>query len=76
MEEGSVRTVVGSHGGPMLHFLLSCSATAGLRALLAPAANAAGGRLLRRCEVRAALTLRHAPKPVLVEVLRAAPPPP
>ena len=60
---------------PLVHFLLSCPATARLRPLPAPAAHPAGGGLLRRREARAALTVLHTPTQVLLEVLRAAPPP-
>lgn len=36
----------------------------------------AGGSLLRRRETKATLTIRHTPTQVLLDVLRAAPPPP
>ncbi|XP_050703623.1 uncharacterized protein LOC126989089, partial [Eriocheir sinensis] len=61
---------------PLVHYLLSCPATARLRPAPAAAAHPAGdGRPLRRCEAKAALTVRHTPSQVLLEVLRAAPPP-
>ena len=62
---------------PLVHYLLSCPATARLRP--APAAAAAtqptGGGLLSSREMQAALLVRHTPQPLLLEVLRAAPPP-
>ena len=54
---------------PLVHYLLSCPATARLRPVPAAAAHTPGGGLLRRREARAALTIRHTPTPVLLEVL-------
>ncbi|KAG0710428.1 hypothetical protein GWK47_022828 [Chionoecetes opilio] len=47
---------------PLVHYLLSCPATAPLRPGPAPAAQPAGGGLLSGLEVRAALMVRHTPR--------------
>lgn len=60
---------------PLVHYLLSCPATAPLRPVPPAAAQAAGDGLLSSREARAALTVRHTPTDVLLQVLRAAPPP-
>ncbi|KAG0711430.1 hypothetical protein GWK47_002290 [Chionoecetes opilio] len=60
---------------PLVHYLLSCPATAPLRPGPAPAAQPAGGGLLSGREGRAALMVRHTPRDVMLGVLRAAPPP-
>ena len=60
---------------PLVHYLLSCPATVRLRPTAVPAVQPEGAGLLGSREARAALLVRHAPKDVLLEVLRAAPPP-
>ncbi|KAG0695065.1 hypothetical protein GWK47_027065 [Chionoecetes opilio] len=60
---------------PLVHYLLSCPATAPLRPGPAPAAQPAGGGLLSGREGRATLMVRHTPRDVMLGVLRAAPPP-
>ncbi|KAG0716376.1 putative RNA-directed DNA polymerase from transposon BS [Chionoecetes opilio] len=60
---------------PLVHYLLSCPATAPLRPGPAPAAQPAGGGLLSGREGRVALMVRHTPRDVMLRVLRAAPPP-
>ena len=60
---------------PLVHYLLSCPATARLRPAPVAAAQPAGGGLLSGREMKAALLVRHTPRAVLLEVLRAAPPP-
>ena len=59
---------------PLVHYLLSCPATARLRPVPAAAAQPAACGLLSRREVKAALLVRHIPPDLLLEVLRAAPP--
>ncbi|KAG0714760.1 hypothetical protein GWK47_013502 [Chionoecetes opilio] len=59
---------------PLVHYLLSCPATAPLRPGPAPAAQPAGGGLLSGREGRAALMVRHTPRDVMLGVLRATPP--
>ncbi|KAG0704758.1 hypothetical protein GWK47_024648 [Chionoecetes opilio] len=60
---------------PLVHYLLSCPATAPLRPGPALAAQPAGGGLLSGREGRAALMVRHTPRDVMLGVLRATPPP-
>ncbi|KAG0719629.1 hypothetical protein GWK47_007195 [Chionoecetes opilio] len=60
---------------PLVHYLLSCPATAPLRPGPAPAAQPAGGGLLSGRKGRAALMVRHTPRDVMLGVLRATPPP-
>ena len=49
----------GSHTRrPLVHYILSCLATARLRPLPTPTAHPVENGLLRRCEARAALTIR------------------
>ncbi|KAG0712078.1 hypothetical protein GWK47_019233 [Chionoecetes opilio] len=60
---------------PLVHYLLSCPATAPLRPGPAPAAQPAGGGRLSGREGRAALMVRHTPRDVMLRVLRASPPP-
>ena len=61
---------------PLVHYLLSCPATERLRPPPAAVAQPAGGGLLSRRETMAALVVRHTPTDVMLEVMRAAPPPP
>ena len=60
---------------PLVHYLLSCPATARLRPVPAAAAQPAGGGLLSSREVKAALLVRHNPRDLLLGMLRAALPP-
>ncbi len=62
---------------PLVHYLLSCPATAALRPEPPPppAAQPAGGGLLSSRQARAALLVRHTPTDLMLRVLRAAPPP-
>ena len=60
---------------PLVHYLLSCPATACLRPEPAPAAHPVRGALLRAREASAAQLVRRTPTNVLLEVLRTAPPP-
>ena len=60
---------------PLLHYLLSCPATAALRAPPPPPAQPAAGGLLGGREARAAHLVRHTPLEVMLRVLRAASPP-
>ncbi|XP_063854131.1 uncharacterized protein LOC135096523 [Scylla paramamosain] len=60
---------------PLVHYLLSCPATAALRPTPPPPAHPVGGDLLSSREARAALIVRHTPTDLMLRVLRAAPPP-
>ncbi|XP_050709221.1 uncharacterized protein LOC126994012 [Eriocheir sinensis] len=60
---------------PLVHYLLSCPATARLRPAPEPDTQPAPGGLLSSREVKAALLVQRSPPDLLLEVLRAAPPP-
>ncbi|XP_050724058.1 uncharacterized protein LOC127002289 [Eriocheir sinensis] len=60
---------------PLVHYLLSCPATARLRSAPEPDTQPAPGGLLSSREVKAALLVQRSPPDLLLEVLRAAPPP-
>ncbi|XP_063887725.1 uncharacterized protein LOC135115154 [Scylla paramamosain] len=60
---------------PLVHYLLSCPATAALRPTPPPPAHPVGGDLLSSREARAALIVHHTPTDLMLRVLRAAPPP-
>ncbi|KAG0728832.1 hypothetical protein GWK47_031658 [Chionoecetes opilio] len=61
---------------PLVHYLLSCPATAPLRPGPAPAAQPAGGGLLSGREGRAALMVRHTPRDVMLGVPASSAPSP
>ncbi|XP_045132191.1 uncharacterized protein LOC123516654 [Portunus trituberculatus] len=60
---------------PLLHYLLSCPATAALRPPPPLPIQPVAGGLLSRREARAAHFIRHTPREAMLQVLRAARPP-
>lgn len=73
--EGQKCDHCGRHSRRLLvHYLLSCPATARLRPVPAVPAQPAGGGLLSRCKVKVALMICHTPRDVLLEVLKVTPP--
>ena len=59
----------------LLHYLLSCPATAVLRPARSPSAQPDNGGLVTRRETSAALLVRYTSVDVMLQVLRAVPPP-
>lgn len=60
---------------PLMHYLFTCPATARMRPVPAATSKPAAGGLLSRREAKAALLVRHSPRDLLMQVLRAAPQP-